>query len=174
MSTAISRHHRGAVIVKNWCQSIKLMSSYYVEYIKTSPLLHSALGLPSPSFTANPFQFIQIAAAQLVFTFPKFSHFTAFQSVLQLLPVGAPSHFKTLVLPYKIARGAVTQNHQIRIQTCTSIQSLHSNSRHLPSIALLGPIFSLHPKLTPEISFHIKESALNHGTHKHSSSSPSI
>lgn len=149
------------------------MSRYYVEYIKeyikTSLLLHWAPGFPSSTLAANPIQFIQIATAQLVFTFPKLSHFTALRPALQWLPVGAPSHFKTPVLPYKTARGAVTQNHQIRIQTCTPTQSLHSNSRHLPFIALLGPIFSLHPKLTPDFKTFY---CIKHDTHKHSSRNP--
>lgn len=142
MPTAISRHHLGTVIVKIWCQSIKLMSRYYVEYIKeyikTSLLLHWAPGFPSSTLAANPIQFVQIATAQLVFTFPKLSHFTAFWPALQWLPVGAPSHFKTPVLPYKTARGAVTQNHQIRIQTCTPTQSLtQTHVTFHPSLCLV-------------------------------------
>ena len=58
-----------------------------------------------PACALKPLQFIQNAAARLVFNQPKFSHVTPLLRSLHWLPVIARTEYKPLMLAFKATRG---------------------------------------------------------------------
>ena len=71
-----------------------------------------------PAYTIQPLQFIQNAAAHLVFNLPKFSHITPRIRSLHWLPVAARIHFKVLILTLPTYRTSCRPTHSLSTPLC--------------------------------------------------------